>query len=119
MSAAGGVYSLNGTIGQPDAGAASGGVYALSGGFWGVANLFPPAPLMIVSLTRLTNGQVVLNCLGVPNQVNNLQVSPNLSAGSFATMSPPPAAANAAGAFSYQDVAAAGSAKRFYRLAYP
>lgn len=30
----GGEYSLGGTIGQPDAGALSGGPYTLSGGFW-------------------------------------------------------------------------------------
>jgi hypothetical protein len=30
----GGVYSLSGTIGQADAGAMSGGVYTLLGGFW-------------------------------------------------------------------------------------
>ena len=29
-----GGYTLNGTIGQPDAGAWSGGGYALAGGFW-------------------------------------------------------------------------------------
>jgi hypothetical protein len=34
----GGAYSLSGTIGQPDAGAMSGGGYALVGGFWGVPN---------------------------------------------------------------------------------
>ncbi len=32
--AAGGVYALNGTIGQADAGNLSGGGYTLSGGFW-------------------------------------------------------------------------------------
>lgn len=32
-----GPYSLNGTIGQADAGASSGGGYALVGGFWGGA----------------------------------------------------------------------------------
>lgn len=31
---AGGIYTLNGTVGQPDAGTASGGGYALNGGFW-------------------------------------------------------------------------------------
>ncbi len=31
----GGDYSLGGTIGQPDAGAMSGGDYVLLGGFWG------------------------------------------------------------------------------------
>ena len=30
----GGGYSLGATVGQADAGAASGGVYTLSGGFW-------------------------------------------------------------------------------------
>ncbi len=31
----GGAYSLGGTVGQPDAGAMSGGDYVLVGGFWG------------------------------------------------------------------------------------
>ena len=31
-----GQYSLTGTIGQPDAGAMSGGNFTLQGGFWGV-----------------------------------------------------------------------------------
>jgi hypothetical protein len=30
-------YSLGGTTGQPDAGAMTGGVYTLAGGFWGGA----------------------------------------------------------------------------------
>lgn len=118
-SAVGGIYSLNGTIGQPDAGAASGGAYALSSGFWGIANLFPPSPLKILSIIRLPNGQAYLECLGVPNQVNNLQASPDLNPANFASVSPLPAAANSAGTFSYQDVSSAGQAKKFYRLAYP
>jgi hypothetical protein len=40
-SATGGAYSLGGTIGQPDAGASSGGAYALTSGFWGIANPNP------------------------------------------------------------------------------
>ena len=35
--ASGGPYSLGGTIGQPDAGALTGGVYAVTGGFWALA----------------------------------------------------------------------------------
>lgn len=31
----GGTYELGGTMGQPDAGALSGGAYSLGGGFWG------------------------------------------------------------------------------------
>jgi hypothetical protein len=38
----GGTYTLGGTIGQPDAGQLSGGVYGLTGGFWGVA-----APVLV------------------------------------------------------------------------
>lgn len=33
----GGIYTVTGTIGQPDVGAASGSVYAVSGGFWASA----------------------------------------------------------------------------------
>jgi uncharacterized membrane protein len=36
-SSTGGTYSLDGTIGQPDAGAMSGGTYSLGGGFWAFA----------------------------------------------------------------------------------
>jgi len=43
MFSMGGTYSLGGTIGQPDAGALSGGSYALLGGFWG-GLLAPPSP---------------------------------------------------------------------------
>ena len=34
MYSTGGGYSLGGTIGQPDAGLLSGGVYTVAGGFW-------------------------------------------------------------------------------------
>ena len=33
----GGAFSLSDSVGQPDAGALSGGTYTLSGGFWGGA----------------------------------------------------------------------------------
>jgi hypothetical protein len=49
----GGVYSVTGTIGQPDAGQLSGGNYSVDGGFWGViaAVQTPGAPLLSVSVT--------------------------------------------------------------------
>jgi hypothetical protein len=49
----GGVYSVSGTIGQPDAGATmSGGNFSLDGGFWGVvaAVQTPGAPLLTITL---------------------------------------------------------------------
>ncbi len=47
----GGVYSVSGTIGQPDAGVPmAGGNYSLVGGFWGVVSALqtPGAPLLSV-----------------------------------------------------------------------
>ena len=46
----GGVYSLSGTIGQPDAGRMTGASYALDGGFWGFVGTIqtPGAPLLSV-----------------------------------------------------------------------
>ncbi len=49
----GGVYSVSGTIGQPDAGNMSGGNYSIDGGFWGifVAVQTPGAPLLSIFCT--------------------------------------------------------------------
>ncbi len=45
----GGVYTLRGTLGQPDAGALTGGVYTLVGGFWSQAqSLNAPAYLPLI-----------------------------------------------------------------------
>lgn len=48
----GGVYSVSGTVGQPDAGAMAGGSYSLVGGFWSMAIAVqtPGAPKL--SITR-------------------------------------------------------------------
>jgi hypothetical protein len=56
----GGVYSVSGTIGQPDAGAMSGGNYTLQGGFWGViaAVQTPGAPWLTINPTT-TNTFIV------------------------------------------------------------
>ncbi len=47
----GGVYSVSGTIGQPDAGHMSGGNYSIDGGFWGIVAVVqsPDAPLLTVT----------------------------------------------------------------------
>ena len=56
----GGVYSVSGTIGQPDAGAPmTGGQYSLTGGFWSLYALQTPgAPLL--SIARTTTNTVAL-----------------------------------------------------------
>jgi len=52
----GGVFSVSGTIGQPDAGVMSGGQYSLNGGFWGILSAVqtPGAPLL--SIQRVGGG---------------------------------------------------------------
>jgi hypothetical protein len=48
----GGVYTVSGTIGQPDAGTMSGGNYSLTGGFWALyAVQMPGAPLLTIAVT--------------------------------------------------------------------
>jgi hypothetical protein len=84
-----------------------------------VRNAFIPPFLKITSITRAANGHVLLQCLGLPNQINDLQVSPNLSPGSFMTINPLPVAADGTGVFSYDDAGAVGLTKRFYRLNFP
>jgi len=56
----GGVYSVSGTIGQPDAGKMSGGNYAIDGGFWGIiaAVQTPGAPFL--SIARTTTNTVAV-----------------------------------------------------------
>ena len=55
----GGVYSVSGTVGQPDAGRMSGGNYSVDGGFWGIiaAVQTPGAPLL--SITRSNSNVIV------------------------------------------------------------
>jgi len=52
-SSSGGVYSVSGTIGQPDASSAmTGGGYSLTGGFWSLlAVQTPGAPLLTIART--------------------------------------------------------------------
>lgn len=57
----GGVYSVTGTIGQPDAGstAMTGGAYSVTGGFWALAAVQTPgAPLL--SIARTTTNTVAV-----------------------------------------------------------
>src|SRR2546427_8428772 len=56
----GGVYSVSGTIGQPDAGHMSGGNFPIDGGFWGIIAAVQTAgsPMLRVVLT-ITNTVIV------------------------------------------------------------
>ena len=68
---AGGSFSLNGTIGQPDAGTMSGGSYSLAGGFWGAIQTPPPVPTVIE--VWVVNGEVHLRFNGIPGQVYEIE----------------------------------------------
>jgi len=48
----GGVYSLSGTIGQPDAGTMSGGNYTIQGGFWSVIAAIQTEGAPLLTITR-------------------------------------------------------------------
>jgi len=52
----GGVYSISGTIGQPDAGVSSGGNYSLIGGFWGAVIPVQQAGGPTLFIVNLLNG---------------------------------------------------------------
>jgi hypothetical protein len=76
-----------------------------------------PVALQILSITRSGNG-ALLNCLGVPNAVNRVEKSDDLTVpNSFTTLASPTADAN--GAFQFTDPNPGNLSKRFYRLAYP
>jgi hypothetical protein len=55
----GGVYSVTGTIGQPDAGAMSGGNFTLVGGFWSVVATVQTEGAPLLTVARTTNTVVV------------------------------------------------------------
>ena len=74
----GGVYSVSGTIGQPDVGGPmSGGNFSLTGGFWALYAVQPPgAPSLRIFLTT-TNTAVV--AWPAPSTGFTLQVNTNLA----------------------------------------
>jgi hypothetical protein len=78
--------------------------------------VFDPAPLRIISITRLPNGHILLQCLGIPDQLNTIQASPDLIT-PFTNLAS--VMADVTGAFQFEDPNAGSFTKRFYRLAYP
>ncbi len=56
-NSSGGQYSLNGTIGQPDASPPmAGGSYSLTGGFWSIIAAVPTAGVPNLTITFIANG---------------------------------------------------------------
>jgi hypothetical protein len=73
-------------------------------------------PPRVASTTKLANGHMLLQCVGVPSAVNRIEASADLTAGFSTTAS---LMADASGAFQYEDVDTGSFSKRFYRIAYP
>ena len=55
----GGVYSVSGTIGQPDAGTMSGGNYSIQGGFWSVIAAIQTQGAPLLTITRADPSVIV------------------------------------------------------------
>jgi hypothetical protein len=81
-----GVYTVSGTIGQPDAAAMSGGGYSLTGGFWALdATPTPVRPVLSIKLT----GNAVMVYWSSPSTGFNLEVNPDLTTANWVTPAEP------------------------------
>lgn len=72
-------------------------------------------PFAITSITQLANQHILLQCKGVPNSVNRIEASPDLSPNSFQNIGS--VTPDATGAFSFEDTNP--GTQRFYHLAFP
>jgi hypothetical protein len=110
----GGVYSVSGTIGQPDAGHMSGGNFTIDGGFWGIiaAIQSPGSPLLRVVHT-LTNTVVV--AWPAPSTGFSLEQNSDLKTTAWAGVTN---TVNVVGSEN-QVIAAPPVGNRFYRLRNP
>jgi hypothetical protein len=112
----GGVYSVTGTIGQPDAGTMSGGNFTLVGGFWGIVAVVqtPGAPWLTV--TRTPTNTVLVSWPG-PEAGWKLQATASLSATPVVWTTLPPPYQVSGTNLTFIEVAPAGN--KFYRLQKP
>jgi hypothetical protein len=104
---------------QIDRGATTLSVWTRSRGayVWPLPSAIVPPALQILSITRSGNG-AHLKCLGVPNVINHVQATNDLTVGnSFITIASPKA--DESGGFELDDPNPPDPTKRFYRLSYP
>lgn len=107
----GGVYTVTGSIGQPDAGRMTGWPYALEGGFWGIVGAvqMEGAPLLTV---RRTDTNTVLISWPTPATGYALEQNPVVSGGTWNWVTNTPVQVGAA----WQVILPAPDSNRFYRL---
>jgi hypothetical protein len=112
----GGVYTVSGTVGQPDAGTMSGGNFTVQGGFWGIVAAVqnPPAPYLTV--VRTATNTVVVSWPGPEAGWKLQSTTALLSTGSVWTEIPPPYTASGTNLVFTQ---ATPVGNKFYRLHKP
>ena len=87
-SSTGGVYSVTGTIGQADAGAVSGGSFALQGGFWVTVAVVQTPGAPVLSITASNNTLIL--AWPAPSTRFELQENPLLVSTNWTTVTTTP-----------------------------
>jgi hypothetical protein len=110
----GGVYSVSGTVGQPDAGRLSGGNYTVDGGFWGIIAAIetPSAPRLKITI----NAQRTAITIAWPDPSTGFVLEQNgdLRTTSWSSVGTTPVVVNG----EKQVTITLPAANRYYRLLY-
>ena len=111
----GSVYSVSGTIGQPDAGKMSGGNFTVDGGFWGIIAAVPTpgAPLLKIAL-NLPLATITISW-AAPSTGFSLQQNPLLGAGNWVGVTNVPSVVGGENRVTVSPPVG----NHFYRLNYP
>ena len=106
----GGVFTVTGTIGQPDAGAMGGGGFALAGGFWSVFSVAPAPDNVSLSIRR--TGPNAMLAWPVSTVGFTLEYTTQLGSGVWTTES----TAVVDNAIEHTVTVPTSAVRRFYRL---
>lgn len=109
----GGAYTLNGTIGQPDAGTSSGGNYTLHGGFWSAFAVVQSEDAPSLRIAR--SGPTIIVAWPNPSTGYVLQETSSLTSPNWTDVVSPPFVADG----EKRVPLILGSGMRFYRLRKP
>ena len=88
-TSSGGIYSLSGTIGQPEAGILTGAAFELVGGFWSVLSSVQSPILPVLTVFVTTNDTVVVAWPSSASSSIALQECGDLSAPNWVSPSQP------------------------------
>ncbi len=110
----GGVYSVSGTVGQPDAGQMNGGNFTLTGGFWSLIAAVQTEGAPLLTVTRTETNSVIVSWPD-PSTGFELQENPDLDPAHWVKVASPPAVVGG----QKQVVVPVPVGNRFYRLFKP